>query len=168
MKPSTLIPFALLTAASSVLLTPAARASEIAATHLVFEKAVKMKKANAFLFLPLLDQSRRSDVPDGSRLVDCRVFAEGKTGPLAVKGAFRLQLTGELSGTAEPWASDRITRPVDADGRGTFQPVDLLSLVDDALTDGIDARLLRIEFDGGKGKKVTRLTVDCENREAES
>jgi hypothetical protein len=35
--------------------------SEIGATHLVYEKTVKMKKAEIFLFLPFLDQSRRSD-----------------------------------------------------------------------------------------------------------
>ena len=145
-----------------------ASASEIGATHVVFEKPVKMKKADTVFYLPLVDQSRKSDNPRASRLIDCRAIAEASRGPLPVTGKFRLRLIGKENGSDAVWTSPAATASLDGDGRARFQPgalADLVSLADSA---GAVARLMQIEFDGGKGKKVARLTIDCENREGES
>jgi hypothetical protein len=143
----------------------AVESAEIAATHLVFEKPVKMKKADTFLFLPLVDQSSKSDSIDRDRLISCRVFAESKGGPLVVRGSLRLQLIGEVNATGAFWQSETASQPIDADGRARFQPAAILELVDEARSDRAEARLTRIDYRGGKGKKVSKLTVDCENRE---
>ena len=172
MKPPILCSLALAIAACfavcAIVVSPRLTASEIAATHVVFEKATKMKKADTFLYLPLVAQSTKSDSPSARRLVDCRVFAEGKAGPLPVRGALRLELLGEIVDSSGQWTSDRITVPIEAGGKASFQPDEILSLVDQAQTDKAAPRFMRIAFDGGKGKKVSRLTVDCENRETGS
>lgn len=158
---------ALLLFAASVA-TSSTSAAEISATHVVFQKATKMKKADTFLYLPLVDQSRKADSATADRLVDCRVFAESSRGPLTVKGNFSLRLLGEDKGSEASWRSSVITAPVDSDGRGTFGSAAIADLVGQAGSAGAEARLMRIEFDGGKGKKVTRLTLDCANLEGES
>ena len=155
-------------AAFALLLVAPLAASEIAATHVVFEKPTKMKKADTFLYLSLVDQSRKGDSAQASRLIDCRVFAEASSGPLPVKGTFRLRLLGEAKGSGASWTGSAINAPLDGAGRGTFQPAAIAGLVDQADSAGASARLMRIEFDGGKGKKVRRLTIDCENKEGES
>lgn len=172
MKPSTFR----LTAATTLAITAVCLgsapgrlgASEISATHVVFEKPVKMKKADTFLYLPLLDQSRKSDSAGRDRLIDCRVFAESAAGPLVVKGRLKLRLLGEVTGSAASWRSSVATELVDGDGRARFQAAAVHALIEEAETSNAEALLMWLEFDGGKGKKVTRLTVDCENREGES
>lgn len=139
--------------------------SEVAATHLVYEKAVKMKKVGAFLFLPFLDQSRKSDNPQRPRLIDCSVFAEGKNGQLSAKGSFRLRLLGK-TGSSTSWQSPELSAPLDETGQGSFATDEIQNLVQ-AAGDG-EIELIRVEFDGGKGKKVSTVTMDCVHLEAGS
>jgi hypothetical protein len=139
--------------------------SEVAATHLVYEKAVKMKKVDAFLFLPFLDQSRKSDNPQRPRQVDCSVFGEGKSSQLPAKGRFRLRLLGR-TGTSSPWQSQELSASLDETGQGSFATDEIQNLVQAA--GDAEIELIRIEFDGGKGKKVSSVTVDCIHYEAGS
>jgi len=135
--------------------------SEISATHLVYQKPVKMKRVDPSLFLPFLDQSRKSDSLNRPRQVNCAVFAEGKSGPLRVKGTFRLRLLGRVARTAAPWESTVVVGSVDGSSEFMFGADDILGLVSEATAAGAGVELFRIDFDGGKGKKVTVLTMDC-------
>lgn len=139
--------------------------SEIGATHLVYEKAVKMKKVDASLFLPFLDQSRRTDNTQRGRQVHCAIFAQGKRGALPVKGKIRIRLLG--SRAAAPWESTSVISPVDDSGGAGFNVSDILALVNEAGAANAGIELFAVDFDGGRGKKVTTLTMDCLHEESD-
>ncbi len=144
------------------------RGSEIAATHLVYQKAVKMKKIDASLFLPFLDQSRKSDSPIRPRQLSCAVFAEGKSGPLPVNGSFRLRLLGEVARTGATWESMVVAGSVNGSSEYRFAANDILGLVGEATAAGATVDLFRVDFDGRKGKRVTVLTMDCVHQDVPS
>jgi len=140
-------------------------ASEIGATHLVYEKAVKMKKADVTLLLSFADQSRPSDTLLRPRALNCLVIARGKSGPLPAKGKLVLQVLG--SRLSAPWESRAVSATAE-DGAASFNADDILGLVDEATADGANPELFRIRFDGGKGKKVSSLTMDCLHEDGEA
>lgn len=158
--------FATLAVAIAVFAPTPLRGAEVAATHLVFEKAVKMKKAEAVLYMPFFDQARKSDSAERPREIECLAFADGKKGPLPVRGTFRLRLVGEAGPSNLLWESKAIASPIEAGGEASFDSDSVLGLVAEAADADAELDLIRIEFDGGRGKKVATLTVDCIHREA--
>lgn len=127
-------------------------ATEIAATHLVFEKSAKLKKVDATLYLPFVDESQR---------LLCGVQARGKSGRLNAAGTFRLRLVGERSGGSEAWESDRVSAPANGFGEGGFEAAELADLAAAARADGADSLFLRVDFAGGRGGRIEELTLDC-------
>jgi hypothetical protein len=142
--------------------------SEIGAVHLVYEKAVKMKKAEVSLLLPYLDQSRSGDTLLEPRRLSCSVGATGKAGLLRVRGKLVLRLLGDVARTSSPWRSSPVTASLDENGAAQFEAEAILGLVDQASADGARVDLFQVVFDGGRGKKAGTLTVDCLHEAAES
>lgn len=134
-------------------------ATEFGAAHLVFEKTTKMKKVEASLYMSLLDQSVKNDQPGDARSLRCAVATSGKSGAVPAGGRFIVRLVGE-EGSA-PWRSRDLTASIDERGEAGFEAGDIQGLVDDADVDGATPELFRIDFDGGKGKKVIQITIDC-------
>lgn len=134
-------------------------ATEFGATHLVFEKTTAMKKVTASLYMSIVDRSVKNDEPGNRRRLRCAVAAMGKRGALPARGAVVLRLQGESGGAS--WQGSGLIEPLDSRGEAEFDDDAILDLVDEASAAGARPELFSITFDGGKGKKVTRITVDC-------
>lgn len=135
-------------------------ATEFGATHIVFEKATKMKKVESSLLMSFLDQSAKADRLEASRRLRCAVTAATKGVPLAVKGKVLLRLEG-VSGASTSWQGSSLSRALDDRGDVLFDSESILDLVDEAAADDATPAWFRIDFDGGKGKKVAQVTLDC-------
>lgn len=142
-------------------------ATEYGATHLVFQKTTKMKKVAASLYLSFLDQTVKNDSPEAPRRVRCAVATSGKGGPVPAIGKLIVHLRGEVADSSIPWQSRSLTESIDERGEARFEDEAILGLVADANADGAEPDLFRIDFDGGKGKKVTQATVDCVHESVE-
>jgi hypothetical protein len=138
----------------------ALEAVEFGATHVVFEKGTKLKKVETSLFMPVLDQSVRGDELGDQRTLRCTVSAMAKGGLLPAKGAVILGLQGPTA-SATPWRSAVLRETLDERGDVMFDPDSILGLVDEAIAAGAAPDLFEIRFDGGKGPKVSQVTVDC-------
>lgn len=141
-------------------------ATEFGATHVVFEKATKMKKVEVSMYLAALDQTDPDDDLSRERRLRCTVAASGKNGSLPVKGAVELRLVGTADGS-EPWEGTTLSVSPDPLGDVSFEAQQILDLVDEARASGAEPELFRVDFDGGKGKKVVELTMDCLHDRAE-
>jgi hypothetical protein len=157
--PSLLITISIL---GSTLLPSAAplRSAEISGLHLVFEKPRKMRKADVTLFMPFADQARPSDTPGRAWKLSCSLVATGKKGELPVRGAVELRLLGSSRSGSARWQSD-IIRSTPSDGLVDFDADEITSLVSQATAAAASVELFRVDFDGGRGKKLLKLTFDC-------
>ena len=136
-------------------------ATEFGATHLVFERPTGMKKVAATLYMSVVDRSLESDEPGNRRRLRCAVAAMGKNGPLAARGEVGVRLRGEAGSALATWQGSELVEPLDGRGEVEFDDEAILALVDEASAAGAKPELFSIEFDGGKGKRVTQVTVDC-------
>ena len=137
------------------------RGSEISVVHLVLEKPTKMKKVEAALFMSCLNQSLKGDKPHDLRRLGCLVTAKGKNGSLKTKGKLLLRLLGRRLTTSTAWQSRAAVMPLNKAGGADFGVQAILDLISDATAIGVEPEVFEITFDGGKGKKVTELTIDC-------
>ncbi len=136
-------------------------ATEFGATHLVFEKATKMKKIKASLYMSFLDRSVKTDTASAGRRLRCAVASFGKRGPLTVGGKLLVRLLGEERGNFSSWRGTVLSEAVDAQGEARFDQETISGLVAEAFEDNVDLTGFRIDFVGGKGKKATQVTLDC-------
>ena len=118
-----------------------------------------MKKVAASLYMSFPDQSVKNDESGDPRRLRCSVTALGPSGPVPAKGELALRLLGEKQTSS--WESSELAESVDRRGEVEFDGDAILELVDEANADGAEPELFRIEFDGGKGKKLNQITVDC-------
>jgi beta-glucanase (GH16 family) len=142
----------------------AVKGSQIGATGLSYEKRVKMKKVDVSLSMSFENQARKKDSPRDPRRVWCTVTAQGRTGPLTAKGKVLFRLVGEVPVSATafvPWQSSVLSESLDAHGDAVFREDQIQALVNEALGDGAKIHFLHATFDGGKGKKVEQVTLDC-------
>lgn len=131
----------------------AASATEIGATRLVFEKSAKMKKIETALYLSFVEEEVRQ--------LSCGVIARGKSGAIPVAGSLRLRLDGDSENGREVWKSSAVERAVDDHGDAIFEVGDLTELVAEALIAEARVRLVRVDFQGGRGGRASELTLDC-------
>ncbi len=153
----------------AVVAAPGALAAvEISATYRVFEKSVKMKRIDATLYLSFADQTGRRDSLARPRRVECAVAAAGSRAELRARGRLDLRLVGrERGGAGAPWASSVLRAELDEEGRVSFEASELEKLVAEAQAAEAEIELLKIDYAGGKGKKVVALAVDCLREPAE-
>lgn len=136
------------------------QSAEISAIHLVYEKPRKMKKADTTLFMPFADQALKSDPPSRPREVLCSVVATGGKGALPVRGTVALQLLGSSRTGSGSWESDVVRSQLE-NGAVGFAASEIDALVSQATAVEASIHLFRIDFDGGRGKKIRKLTLDC-------
>ena len=144
-------------------LCPAAvRCREIVATHLAFEKPVKMNRAVATMYASVEDQTRSSAAPGESGSLDCRVVARGRKGRLGVSGDLTLRLLASRAGEdSDAWESRPLEAELDENGEASFSAEDLIDLTVSAAASGVVPDLYRVDFGGGRGGRMTELAIDC-------
>jgi hypothetical protein len=146
----------------AALVAPAAAdGAEIGAAHLVYEKPVKLKKLEATLYLSYADQATKSDPVTRARRVECAVAVVGTRKPLTATGRVELRLLGAVQGSGAAWRSSSRSAEVDADGQARLDAAAILELASEAEAARAEPELIAIAFSGGKGKKVSTVTIDC-------
>ncbi len=156
------VSFLALLAAVPLLFGSALGATEFGAIHVVFEKATKLKRVETSLLMSFLDQSTQGDQLGAGRRLGCSVVALGTTGEaLPARGEVTLRLEGAALGSLAPWKGSALSEVLDPRGDVVFDAEGILGLVNEAIANEAEPALFRIDFDGGKGKKVAELTLDC-------
>lgn len=144
------------------LIAPAAAdGAEIGAAHLVYEKPVKLKKLEATLYLSYADQARKSDPVTRARRVECAVAVVGTRRPLTATGRIELRLLGAVQGSGAAWRSSSRSAEVGDDGQVHLDAAAILELASEAEAARAEPELIAIAYSGGKGKKVSTVTIDC-------
>lgn len=150
---------ALLLAALAAAGGPAHAASEIGALHVAFEKPVRMRRLAARLYLSYTEPE-----PKAADALSCAVLTMGATRKLAARGTLTLRLSGVAA--TEPWESSSLKASLDDRGEARFTAEEIAELAGEAPS-GASIELVEIVLAGGKGKKVSTLTVDCAREEVE-
>lgn len=146
---------AALTGALAAAAAGALAAAEIGALHLALQKPVAMRRLEATLYLSYAGESRD---------VACAALPVGAGGRLPARGRMRLSLLGD--GAPTPWRSAALARTLDDRGEARFPAAEIAALAGAAPAQArID--LLEVVLKGGKGKKVSALTLDCALEAAE-
>jgi hypothetical protein len=159
MSPRRILCAALLVAGPALPGTPVSATSEIGALHLAFAKPVRLRKLAATLYLSYAEPQR-----DDAGALSCAVLPMGAAGRLAAKGTLRLRLSGATAGA--PWESSSLAATLDGRGEARFTASEMEELAGEA-PPGTSIELVEIVLAGGKGKRVSTLTVDCAREEAE-
>lgn len=144
-------PLGMILALALAVFPAALAAGEIVTGHLVFEKSVKMKKLDATLYVPFEEGEGMS----------CGVIARGKNGRLPASGSFRLRLVGEQVDGSSPWEGRTVSAAIDDTGHAVFAGEEIAELASEAGAQGAEVALHRVELVGGRGGRVTELTLDC-------
>lgn len=120
-----------------------------------------MKKAAVSLMMSILDQASPSDDLADARRLRCAVAAFSKGSALPAKGNITLRLEGSSQNGAQFWSGAPLKFALDDRGTVVFAAEDIFALVDAALDQNAEPARYRIDFKGGKGKKVAEATLDC-------